>query len=331
MTISPNELRRIVASADEAARDGVGAALATVVAVVGSSYRRAGARMLVRHDGRVIGGVSGGCLEADVVRKALLAIVEQRPALLHYDTSDDEDGSFGLGCRGEIEILVEPLASEPAQAQFRSLRQALTSRRPIALAARFGERSLLVERLSPLPRLLVVGAGPDVEPLAACADALGYEVMVIDERPGYLGRRRLPDGVARAATSLSRFDRWKLDEHTACVVATHNASYDTRALRFLLATAAQYIGVIGPRKRTEKLFADLGSSRCDRVYSPAGLDIGGATPEQVGLAILAEIDAVRNGRAGGFLRHRDRPIHDDSPAAPQPEEAACRAETASPA
>jgi xanthine/CO dehydrogenase XdhC/CoxF family maturation factor len=309
------------------------------VSVVGASYRRPGARMLVCHDGHTIGGVSGGGLEADVARKALQAAQEQRPTLLHYDTTDEEEGG------AEIEILVEPLSLPRARWHVDCLRAAQTARRPQVVAVRFrggdpgaltgreaqplaaailrtgekrqsqtvelsldGTRSaLLLDYLKPIPRLLIVGAGPDVEPLAACADALGYEVMVLDERPGPLSGRRLPARVQRAITSLAHFDRWQLDAHTACVVATHDLAYDVRALHHLWSSPAGYIGVVGARQRTRRMIDELADG--ERLYAPAGLDIGGATPEQLALAILAEIEAVQNQRPGGHLRDRHAVVH----------------------
>ena len=332
--LSPNELRRIVAAADDAGARGAGAALATVVAVDGSSYRRPGARMLVLDDGATVGGVSGGCLEADVRRKAAFAMIDGHARVVRYDTSDEDDGGFGtgLGCGGVIDILIEPLASGPGRRHVEALRAALASRRPLALGLRIAgpvERlgviddgdpvrgTVFVDHLVPIPRLIAVGAGPDVEPLAACAVALGHEVVVVDERPGYLHRRRLPEPVV-CATSLTGLGRWQPDEHTACVVATHHVGYDARAVEHLLRTPAMYLGLLGPRHRTARVMAEVRRAApqlavTDRFRAPVGLDLGGTTPEQIALAILAEIEAVRNRRAAGFLRDRAGPIHEATP------------------
>jgi len=166
-------------------------------------------------------------------------------------------------------------------------------------------------------RLLVVGGGPDSEPLAACASAVGYRVMIVDERPGTLGTRQLPPGTRTSRAPLHDLVPAEVDAFTACIVATHNAAYDGRALAQLLASPARYIGVLGPRRRTARLLEHIlrttGGAAGDgsRLFAPTGLDIGGDTPDQIALAVLAEIQAVIAGRPGGFLRDRAAPIHDD--------------------
>lgn len=124
--LSRNELDAILSAAEDAERNGVGAALATVVAVEGSTYRRPGARMLVRSDGIVAGGVSGGCLEADVIRKARFSLRDRRSRIHRYDTTDEDDFGFGAGlnCRGTIDILIEPLVTDRALAHLEELRRA---------------------------------------------------------------------------------------------------------------------------------------------------------------------------------------------------------------
>ncbi len=373
--LSPNELTSIIEDVEEAKRRGARAALVTVVFVSESAYRRPGARMLVRDDGHVAGGVSGGCLEADVVRRARAAMLEGRPAVVGYDATDDEDGGFGagLGCRGEVEVLIEPAWLERTAFHLACLRRVLTARQPSVLALRFrgpesdlgafahflpsGESASIaggpgtdlaglrervtgvleqrcgqcvpgeaadagpavsLEYLLPLPRLLVVGGGPASEPLAACAHALGFRVTVVDERPGYLSRRRFPRETATSTVDVGHLARREVDAHTACIVATHNLAYDARALRGLLPSAAGYIGVLGPRKRTarlvEQLRPELEGAACawERLYAPTGLDIGSGTPEQIALSILAEVQAVMTGRPGGSLRNRTTPIHEDA-------------------
>ena len=348
--VSPKELAALLRTCDEAQAQGLDAALATVVAVEGSSYRRPGARMLVREDGMMVGGVSGGCLEEDVIRKCRHAMGTGEPVLLTYDTTDEEDGAFGtaLGCGGTIRILVEPLSRPRTQRHIEALRAAFASREPTVIALAFEEgdkgvveiegaqalvaareRALrsrrwqlvdevLLDYLRPVPRLLVVGAGPDVEPLVQAADLLGYEVLVLDPRPGFISRRNFPAGVRRLMQPLDEAIRIEaLDEHTACVVASHSYSLDRQALERVLASAAGYIGLLGPKHRSKRLLGALRTADkpigigLQRLHTPVGLDIGADTPEQVSLAILAEIQAVFAQRAGGFLRDRNGPIHRD--------------------
>ncbi len=374
--LSPSELTRIVRELDDAGRAGMSAALATVVSISGSAYRRPGARLFVREDGVVAGGVSGGCLEVDVVRKARAAMLERRPTLVAYDATDDQDGSFGqgLGCRGEVHILIEPFGLPRTALHVACLRDMLATREPRVLALRFagqtdddvgaiamfssdgaridGERAdplpgledcvssvlqqrrarevtrddgaaaaasdrLLLDYLPPIPRLLVVGGGPDCEPLAACATAIGYRVTIVDERPGTLASRQFPPGTRTSKARLQDLVPAEVDAFTACIVATHNAAYDGRALTQLLASPARYIGVLGPRRRTARLLEHIlrttggAAGDASRLFAPTGLDIGGDTPDQIALAVLAEIQAVTADRPGAFLRDRAAPIHAD--------------------
>jgi xanthine/CO dehydrogenase XdhC/CoxF family maturation factor len=180
------------------------------------------------------------------------------------------------------------------------------------------EKNGSFDYLAPLPRLLIFGGGPDIEPLAVCADQLGFMVRVIDPRPGFLSRRRLPASVQALPVSVERGARpGDIDEQTACVVATHSFSLDTIALDCVLRSRAGYIGVLGPKDRSKRLLHALAARSnviglgLERLHSPIGLDIGADTPEQVSLAILAEIQAVFAHRGGGFLREHSGPIHRD--------------------
>ena len=296
--LSPNELSRIVEEAEGAMREGVRAALATVVFVSGSAYRRPGARMLIREDGRIVGGVSGGCLEADVVRRARSAMVNGEVQVATYDSTELEDGGFGtgLGCRGVVEILIEPVSLERTGFHLACLRRVNDARSPSVLAIRFRgpeeglgaialfgmdgpapnvaaesiqrafaqrrwrcTQELLLDYLPPVQRLLLVGGGPDSEPLVNCARSLGYRVMVVDERPGYLSRRRFPPDTQVSTTAVEDLPETAVDAHTSVVIATHNLSYDERALRKLLPSAVSYVGVLGPRQRTARMLEQLRS------------------------------------------------------------------------
>jgi xanthine dehydrogenase accessory factor len=133
--LSRNELDAILTAADQAEQCGIAAALATVVTVQGSSYRKPGARMPIREDGVTAGGVSGGCLEADVIRKARLSLIQKRPSIHVYDTTDEDDASFGasLNCRGEITILIEPIVTDRARAHLAALRHAQRTESPAVI------------------------------------------------------------------------------------------------------------------------------------------------------------------------------------------------------
>ncbi len=133
------ELQDIVNAFDKANNEGKQTALATVVLVEGSSYRRAGARMLITEDGQLTGAISGGCLEGDALRKARLVMAQNKPMLVTYDTTDDDDAKFGvgLGCNGIIHILIEPLFNNQEVTPIHLFRQFLSKREPLVLITLF--------------------------------------------------------------------------------------------------------------------------------------------------------------------------------------------------
>jgi len=174
-------------------------------------------------------------------------------------------------------------------------------------------RTVFVDVLLPPPQLVVCGAGEDAAPLARLAVQVGFRVVVVDRRPGYLtadrfarAARLLESDPAGLAQSLS------LDASSYAVVMTHNFAEDQEYLRALLETSVAYIGMLGPRQRTERMLRDLsvaGPLDEPRVYGPVGLDIGTDGAEQVALSVIAEILAIRSGRRPKSLRERSAPIH----------------------
>ena len=187
--------------------------------------------------------------------------------------------------------------------------------RTLSFAA--GSAEVLLEPVQSPISLLLFGAGQDAVPLAQMASLLGWQVTVMDHRQAMLSPERFPD--ARTVLLSQSDQRTEIpapDARTAAVLMSHNYSQDLAWLQHLLPSPLRYIGLLGPRKRTEQMRADLGrdgsapnSESLYRLYSPAGLDIGSETPEEIALAILAEIQAAMQDRSGGFLRERKGPIH----------------------
>lgn len=176
---------------------------------------------------------------------------------------------------------------------------------------------VFVEAVTPPLPLVICGAGHDAGPLVRMAHQLGWRVTVVDSRPAFAVRDRFPEA---DEVVLARDDEVvrvvPVDSHTCVVVMTHNFLHDVALLRGLLSTPARYIGLLGPRARTERLLAELETSgvRVDdaqraRLYAPVGIDIGAESPEEIALSILAEIQAVRAGRPVPSLRDRPGPIH----------------------
>ena len=176
-------------------------------------------------------------------------------------------------------------------------------------------REVFIDVLAPPPQLLIVSGGDDARALAQLATQVGFRVVVADHRPGLLTRTRFPrvaDLVLATPDLIAR--SLDLDDDTFAVVMTHNYMDDREYLSALLATEVGYVGVLGPRQRTERMIEEL-ELRCpivkSRIYGPVGLDIGTDGAEQIALSAIAEILSIRSGRQPVSLRERHSPIHAD--------------------
>lgn len=187
-----------------------------------------------------------------------------------------------------------------------------------------------VEVVAPPPALVVFGAGHDAVPLVSLAKSVGWHVRVVDGRPSYATRARFPQADAVLVTLPERANEITLEPSTFALVMTHSFRDDLALLQTLLPSPfVCYLGVLGPKSRTEQLLADLRASgvtwtdeQLARLHAPVGLDIGADAPVSVALAALAEMQAVRAGRSGGPLRERNAPIHLPAPS-PLPRPTAC--------
>jgi xanthine/CO dehydrogenase XdhC/CoxF family maturation factor len=316
--------------------------LATLVTVEGSSYRRPGARLLVSDDGTRIGAVSGGCLEEDILARARQAAATGLAQLVVYDTTSENDliWGVGLGCHGIVQVLVERLPARPAWADAvaRNLKERQPSELAVtwhsedakALGTRFLDENVVSDRVGgaanpgiyfetviPPPHLVIFGAGDDAQPLAHLAKDVGWLVTVADPRPAFATAERFPGADALVCAPPDELAaRAAPGKDALAVVMTHRYVHDVPILRGLLALPLLYLGLLGPKKRAEKILDDLASDGLDvaadlrsRLHAPVGLDIGGDSPDEVALSIVAEIQAVLAGREGGPLRERQRPIH----------------------
>lgn len=273
--------------------------LATVVATRGSSYRKPGARMLVTSQGWQAGSISGGCLEADVVRRAAWLVEQGKPVVRTYDTS--ADGEVALGCGGEVDVLLEPFRAEGTTA--RALAEVIETRRPVELMVMEGR----TETLRPSVRLVVCGAGHDALPLHSMASSLGWDVHVVDWRPAQVAAARFP-GATVQVLAPDALTKLPLEAGCAVVVMSHHLIYDARVLEAVLASPLPaYIGVLGPAKRTEDLLTMVPrGSGSERLHAPVGLALGGEGPASVALSILSEVHAVLH-RARATPRSGVRP------------------------
>jgi xanthine/CO dehydrogenase XdhC/CoxF family maturation factor len=370
------ELREIVKAYDAAVQQGKKTAIAAVVHLDGSSYRRPGARMLVNDEGELTGAISGGCLEGDALTKAMFALSQQQSRLVTYDTSDEDDMTIGiqLGCAGVIQVLFEPINPNHHANPIQLLRKALAIRQHAVLVTLFdlsnkrnfqpGTCMLLeadghlsgnqpfpalqedlvqemnqvlttgksvfkqftgegwsitafIEYLQPAVSLVVVGAGNDAIPMMQLADTLGWDVRVVDGRNTHARPERFVSACQVLVSKPEQvLEQLPMDERTVFVMMTHNYNYDLAMLKALLPTRTPYIGMLGPKKKLDRMLGELRDSGVDvddvmleKVYGPAGLEIGAETPEEIALSIIAEIQGVLTGTSGGQLKLKSDVIH----------------------
>jgi xanthine dehydrogenase accessory factor len=292
-------------------------ALGTIVRTWGSAPRPVGAMVAIRDDGQIVGSVSGGCVEDDLVDKVREKLVAaQKPELVVYGVTNEEATRWGLPCGGTLEVVIEPLgeASGTAELLERISGQQLVKRRLDLESGRttlehgrwqdvleFDGRVLTTVH-GPRWRLVLIGAGQLTRYLAEMARMLDYHVAVIDPREEYAAAwdlaavpldRGMPDDVVRELN---------LDGHSAMVALTHDPKLDDLALMEALKSAAFYVGAIGSKKnndaRRERLREfDLSDGEIARLRGPVGLYIGSKTPPEIAVAIIAEMTAVRHGVA----------------------------------
>ncbi len=279
-----SESAAILLEAEAAFGRGETPVLATVVATRGSSYRKAGARMLVSDHRWRAGSISGGCLESDVVRRGDWLVQHGQPVLRTYDTSSD--GDVALGCGGEVDVVLEPL--RPDSPTVRALRRVVQDRAPAEV--KVGD---FTQQLTPSARLVLIGGGYDVAPVVALAHSLGWDVHVVDWRPS-------PRTDARFhLLSPHQLERLPLEAGCAVVVMSHHLLYDEAAVLAALGSALPgYVGLLGPRKRTEEVLARRPAGlSLERLRTPVGLDLGGEGAAAVALAIVAELQLHFSGKA----------------------------------
>ena len=289
--------------------------LATVVRTEGSTYRRPGTHLLVRPgDGN------------DLERRAAEVLRSGRPTVVSYPGGDETLWELGLGCRGSMDLLLETMETGRAWVDFArdrlarkrpglvltqldtagrifwsprgwsahghvgdELRRELLASATELLAAGRHEvwDNALLEVVEPPWPLLLCGAGPEVLPLARLARELGWDVQVTDPRPAYGARFRAARVLVGEPGEV--LGRLQITERTAAVVMARHPEYDREYLRALLASYAGYIGVLGPRRRTDRFLGELGAEPEGRLHAPVGLDLGAEGPDEIALSILSEI------------------------------------------
>jgi len=236
-------------------------ALATIVNVRGSIPSVMAAKMLVRDDGSIAGTVGGGCVESDVRKGAMEVMRDDKPRTFSFNLDQRPDDENGVVCGGSLQVFVEPLV--------------------------------------PAPRLYIFGGGHVGLAVSRVATIAGFETVVADDREQFANRERFPDAkqvlsgdMDEITSSLSPGDS------SYIVIVTRGHRHDLRVLRWAVETPAHYIGMIGSAHKVLAIYQQLeaegvSAERLKRVFAPIGLDIQAATPEEIGVAIVAELIAIR--------------------------------------
>ncbi|PYQ01413.1 MAG: xanthine dehydrogenase [Acidobacteria bacterium] len=255
-------MKDVLEAALRAEETGAPAALVTVIATEGSTPQKAGAKMLVYPDGRIVGTIGGGCVEAEMTWRARQSIEARKPQVASYDLTPDQAGEDGLVCGGRMQVFIEPIEGTPT--------------------------------------LCLFGAGHVAQPLARMAKAAGFRVQVADDRIKFANRERFPDvdllvveDFAAAAAQMT------LGPNTYAVVVTRGHKGDAEALRAVVGKGLRFVGLLGSRPKLVHLVSALeesGSPPEDlaEIHCPLGIEIGAVSPEEIAVSVLAQMIAVRH-------------------------------------
>lgn len=263
-------MKDVLEAALRAEEAGEAAALVTVVATEGSTPQKAGAKMVVYADGRLVGTIGGGCVEAEMARRARAVIDSRRSELAGYDLTPEQAGEDGLVCGGRMQVFIEAIEGTPT--------------------------------------LCLFGAGHVAQPLARMAHQVGFRVEVVDDRPKFASRERFPEADAVLVEDWkAAADRMPLGRNAYAVVVTRGHRGDADALQAVLGRGLAFVGLLGSRPKMVHVFTELEQRGLPRellaeVHTPVGIEIGAQTPEEIAVSILAQLIARRRGIAADRIR-----------------------------
>ena len=261
---------------EEALQRGEAVALVTILETKGSTPQKAGAKMVVTRDGRLRGTVGGGCVEAEILWRARQVIENGKSEILSYDYNADEEEN-GLICGGSVTVFIDPVL--------------------------------------PAPRVFMVGAGHVAVPLSKIAKIAGFEVVVLDDRVKYANRDRFPEADVVEAGPIPELARkFTYGDNAYVVIVTRGHTSDEEALRTFIEYETAYLGLIGSVTKIEKILRRLERDgvqreKIERLHAPIGLDLGGGSPGEIALSIVAELVSVRYQRTGKPMMYTERQEH----------------------
>ena len=336
-----HELKQMVEAYIEAGSSGKKAVLASVVDLEGSSYRKPGVRMLLLEDGTMIGAVSGGCVEKDILRQAKTVFESGKPKMMTYD------GRYRLGCEGILYILLEPF--DPGHDFIEQFKHAISNRdhfsinsnycrkegthQGIGSEIQFGDKRFLLapesdlvksssdllnfrQKMPPCFKLMIFGTEHDAVVLCRYAALNGWEVSVVAGPIESKSIDNFPGATSFSAISPDAIELDRIDQETAIVLMSHNFANDLKYLIEIKDSDPPYIGLLGPAHRREKLLTqlldycpDVSEAFLEKLHGPAGLNLGAETPQEIAISILSEILTVIRQQAPLSLREKEGGIH----------------------
>ncbi|MFC2110695.1 XdhC family protein [Bacteroidota bacterium] len=339
-----HEFKNIIEAYQLARHVGLKAVLATVVSVDGSSYRGAGVRMLVLQNQQIVGAISGGCVEKEVVQQSLSVFATGLPKMMTYD------GRFRLGCEGTLYVLLEEFSIEENETiqivsalndreeffinSYYSLDEKKTQKGSFlqlkeGLIIPFSKNRLqkeneinykiFSEKMMPNFRLIIIGTEHDAVSLCKQASNLGWEILIMASPDSKKEKEQFVGASELLKLSPENFMIPRIDNQTAFVLMNHNYAKDLLYLKALKDSQPCYIGLLGPLKRKEQILSafieyhlEVEDKFLDAIYGPAGLDIGGETPEEIAISILSEIITVSRNKKAYHLQDKKGSIHNRS-------------------
>lgn len=333
-----HEFRHIVNAFKQARKLNLRSVLATVVDLDGSSYRKPGVRMLILEKGEMIGAVSGGCVEKEVLRQAQSVFVDGKPKMMAYD------GRYRLGCEGVIYILLEEF--NPGIEFLDQFETCLNNRESIIIESFYQKEQGVFEgigsvisiqnnhfyvsglqrinksqkcfnqTLKPCFKLIILGAEHDAVQLCKLASTTGWEVEVVSGVSEPKTIENFPGAKRFLASTAETYDFTTIDSETAIMIMTHSFSNDLKWLLALKDYQPTYLGLLGPVKKRESLISHLldyepniSETFIDSIHGPAGLNIGSVTSQEIAISIIAEILSVVRKQTPMSLKEKTGNIH----------------------
>lgn len=340
-----HEFKQIVQKFRTEQQNGVKCVLATVVFLEGTSYRRPGVCMLINENNEMIGAVSGGCVEKEILKQSASVFLTDISKVMTYD------GRYRLGCEGILYILLEIF--NPSHEMLLAFDECLSNRVYFNIKSYFEktpepnqnfgsqiifnkERSFFLNRnkrentqtgnllffeqsLEPSQQLIIIGAEHDAAQLTRCASFLGWDVRVVTHPADQQTINNFPGAGSLIQSLPEKFPVELVKKQTAVVLMNHNYAKDLGYLMVLLKADFIYLGILGPVKRREKLLGDIMDldpqidiSLLDKIHAPAGINLGSETPQEIAVSICSEILAVQRNEEPCFLKNKSGRIHEET-------------------